>query len=157
MSPFGKYAKRSLLPFLGDTLSWLTRTAMTKDVRDIKSHPAYPNTDPTTGNIGTCHLYISRYATQVNRQHINGVMEVVERTHNVTTLFNNTSSVYSCINYQIYSLTFTPFLLISEIHSILANLRASLYYMRQITMHALDYIDTATTSILSLHVLPADL
>ena len=36
MSPFSKHAKRSLLPFLRDSLSWLTRTAMTKDVKDIK-------------------------------------------------------------------------------------------------------------------------
>ena len=36
MSPFSKCAKRNLLPFLGDTLSWLTRTAMTKDIKNIK-------------------------------------------------------------------------------------------------------------------------
>ena len=36
ISPLNKYAKRSLLPFLGDTLSWLTRTATPKDVEDIK-------------------------------------------------------------------------------------------------------------------------
>ena len=36
MSPLRKCSKRSLLPFLGDSLSWLTRTAMTRDVRDIK-------------------------------------------------------------------------------------------------------------------------
>ena len=35
MSPLSKCTKRSLLPFLGDALSWLTRTAMTRDVRDI--------------------------------------------------------------------------------------------------------------------------
>ena len=57
MSPLSKHAKRSLLPFLGDALSWLTRTAMTRDVRDIKkSQAADWNTGPTTGNIGTCHL-----------------------------------------------------------------------------------------------------
>ena len=36
MSTLNKHTKRSLLPFLGDTLSWLTGTVMTKDVRDIK-------------------------------------------------------------------------------------------------------------------------
>ena len=36
MSPLSKYTKRSLLPFLGDVLSWLTGTATTKDVRIIK-------------------------------------------------------------------------------------------------------------------------
>ena len=37
-------------------------------------------------------LNITRYATQVNRQHINTVMDTVERTHqDVTTLYNITS------------------------------------------------------------------
>ena len=57
MSPLSKCAKRNLLPFLGDALSWLTGTAMTRDERhQEKSQPADQNTDPTTGNIGTCHL-----------------------------------------------------------------------------------------------------
>ena len=37
LAPLCKHAKRSLLPFLGDALSWLTGTAMTRDVRDIKT------------------------------------------------------------------------------------------------------------------------
>ena len=42
MSTLNKHTKRSLLPFLGDALSWLTGTAMTKDVRDIKkSQPTH--------------------------------------------------------------------------------------------------------------------
>ena len=64
-----------------------------------------------------------------------------------TTPFNITSSIYIHINYQQIPL---------HIHSILGNLRDSLYYMRQIAMHMLDYIDTATTGILSPHVLPVD-
>ena len=32
-----KHMRRSLLPFLGDTLSWLTGTATTKDVNAIKT------------------------------------------------------------------------------------------------------------------------
>ena len=32
-SPLNKCMKRSILPFLGDALSWFTRTAMTKDIR----------------------------------------------------------------------------------------------------------------------------
>ena len=67
-------------------------------------------------------------------------MEAVQRTHNdVTILFNITSSIYTHINYQ---------QMLLHICSILANLRDSLYYMRQIAMHAMDYIDAATTSIL---------
>ena len=41
-------------------------------------------------------------------------------------------------------------------HSILAILRDSLYYMRQIAMHTVDYIDAATTGIVSPHVLPVE-
>ena len=73
------------------------------------------------------------------------MMQAVQRTHNdITTLFNITSSIYTHINYQ----------QILHICSILANLRDSLYYMRQMAMHALDHIEAATTSILSPHVLP---
>ena len=83
----------------------------------------------------------------VNRQHINTVMEVVERTHNnVTTLFNIMSSIYTHINYQ---------QILLHIHSILANLRDSLYYMRQPCMQWTTQ-DTITTVILSPHVLPAE-
>ena len=75
-------------------------------------------------------------------------MEAVERTHNdVTTLFNITSSIYTHINCQ---------QIILHMHSILANLRDSLYYMRQIAMHTVDYIDAATTGILSPHVFPVE-
>ena len=46
--------------------------------------------------------------------------------------------------------------IVLHIHSILANLRDSLYYMRQVAMHVMDYIDAATTGILSPHVLPVE-
>ena len=35
--PLNKHTRRNLLPFLGDVLNWLTRTATAKDVRHIKS------------------------------------------------------------------------------------------------------------------------
>ena len=56
-------------------------------------------------------------------------------------------SIYNCINYQ---------QILLHIHSILAKLTDSLYYMRQIAMHVMDYIDTTTTGILSPHVLPVE-
>ena len=126
MSPLSKCTKRSLLHCLGDTHNWLTRTAATKDLRDIKrSQPVYQNTDPTTGNIGTCHLDIKHHqiCMQVNIQHISALMEAVERTLNdVTKLFNITSSLYTHINH---------WQILLHIHSFLANFRDSLYYMRQ--------------------------
>ena len=35
-SNYNRHVRRSLLPFLGDALSWLTGTATTKDVNTIK-------------------------------------------------------------------------------------------------------------------------
>ena len=65
-----------------------------------KSQPAYQNTDPRTGNIDTCHLNTKHHQICHTRQHINTVMETVERTHNgITTLFNINISIYTCINY----------------------------------------------------------
>ena len=91
---------------------------------------------------------VTRYATQVNRQHINLVMEAVERTHqDIITLYNITSSLYTSLNYQQIGL---------HICSILANLRDSLCYMGQVAMHAMGYIDTAMTGILSPHVPPVE-
>ena len=42
------------------------------------------------------------------------------------------------------------------IHSIPANLQDSLYYMREVTMHTMDYIDAAMAGVLSPHVLPVE-
>ena len=93
------------LTFLGDTLSWLTRTATTKDVQNIKKRVNPLIETQTQQEERLKHaisiLNVASYATQFNRQHINAVMEAVERTHNnVTTLFNITSSIYTYINYQ---------------------------------------------------------
>ena len=40
--------------------------------------------------------------------------------------------------------------------TILAYLRDSLTYMRQVAIHTMDYVDTATTNILSLDILPVE-
>ena len=93
-------------------------------------------------------LNITRYATQVNRQHINIVMSAAENTHqDVMTLYNITHSLYSSLTYQ---------QIVLHILSILANLWDCLYNMREGAMHTMDYIDAATTGILSPHVLPVE-
>ena len=152
VSPFNKHTRGSLLPFLGDALSWLTGTATTKDVNSIKNRVnqliAVQHKQQETLVHIISVLNVTRYATQVNRQCINLVMDAVERTHyHDTTLYNITSSLYTNLNYQ---------QIVLHIHSILANLRDSLYYMRQVSMHARDYIDAAPTGILSPHVLPVE-
>ena len=146
------FNRQSLLPFLGDDLSWLTGTATTKDVNRIKNRVnqliAMQHKQQETLVHIISVLNVTRYVTLVNRQHINLIMDAVERTHQVVImLYNITSSLYTSLNYQ---------QIVLYIHSILANLRDTLYYMRQVTMHAMDYIDAATTGILSPHILPVE-
>ena len=78
-------------------------------------------------------LNITRYATQMNRQHINIVMSAAEKTHqDVTSLYNITHSLYSSLSYQ---------QIVLHICSILANLWDSLYYIERSchTQHGLHW------------------
>ena len=63
--------RRSLLPFLGDTLRWLTGTATTKDVNSIKHHVNQITETQSTQQETLVHiisiLNVTRYAAQVNR------------------------------------------------------------------------------------------
>ena len=73
-----KCTRRSILPFLGDGLSWLTGTATTKDVSSIKTRinqmiATQHNQQETLVHVISV-LNVTRYATQVNREHINIVM-----------------------------------------------------------------------------------
>ena len=140
--------RRSPLPILGDSLSWLTGTAITKDVNGIKTRinqliATQHNQQETLVHV---ILNVMRYVTQGNRQHINIIKNAVEKTHqDVTTLYNIMHSLYSSLSYQ---------QIILHTQSILANLQDSLYYMREVAIHTMYYIDAATTRILSLQVLP---
>ena len=135
---------------MGDTLSQLTETATAKDVNSIKTRinqliNTQHNQQETLVHVISI-LNIAGYATQVNRQHINIVMSAAEKMHeDVTTLYKITHSLYSSLSYQQIFL---------EICSILANLQDSLYYMGEVAIHTMDYIDAATTGIPSPHVLP---
>ena len=72
-------------------------------------------------------------------------MGAVEKTHrDITMLYNIMHSLYNSLNYQ---------QIILHTGSILANLWDSLYYMREVAIHTMDWIDAATTGILSPNVL----
>ena len=65
----------------------------------------------------------------------------------VNTLFNITDVLTQCIRYQqIYTYA----------NTILAFLRDSLMYMRQVAMQTLDYSDAAMTNIMSPNILPVE-
>ena len=146
-----KHMERSPLPILGDALSWLTGTATTTDINAIKTRInqfvfTQQSQQETLVHVISI-LNVTRYATQLNRQHINILLDTTEKTHqDITTLYNITSiSLYNNLSYQ---------QIILLIRSILANLQDSLHYMQEIAMHTMDYIDVATMGILSPHVLP---
>ena len=85
--------RRSLLPFLGDTLSLLTGTATTKDINAIKTRINHLITTQQNQLDTLVHvisiLNVTRYATQVNRQDVNILMDTMEQTHqDFITLYN---------------------------------------------------------------------
>ena len=149
-SNYNKCVRRSLLPFLGDALCWLTGTASSKDVNSIKKRVNQLITTQSTQQEAIVHivsiLNVTRYAVQVNRQHINIIMDKVDETvKDVNNLYNLTTSLATSLSYC---------QLILHIKSVLANLWDSLCYIRTVSMHTMDYIDAATTGTLSPHILP---
>ena len=131
-------------------ISWLTGIAKTKDVNSIKTRinqliTTQHNQQETLVHVISI-LNITRYTTQVNRQHINIVMSAAEKTHqDVMTLYNIMHSLYSSLSYQ---------QIVLHIQSLFANLWHSVYYMREVAIQTMDNIDAVTTGILSPHVLP---
>ena len=76
--------RRSLLPFLGDALRWLTGTATTKDINNIKMWINQLIAMQSLQQETLVHiisiLNITRYAAQVNRHSINILMDVARAT-----------------------------------------------------------------------------
>ena len=110
--------KRSLLPFLGTALSWLTGTATTKDICNIKSRINQLIETQTLQHNTLVHivsiLNITRYATQVNRHSINNLIDAVHATsQDIDNLYNLTTSLAASINLN---------QMILHIRSVFANL-----------------------------------
>ena len=120
--------KRSLLPFLGDALWWLTGTATTKDVSSIKAHVNQLIETQSTQQDTLVHivsiLNVTRYAAQVNGHIINVLMDKVDETsqdvnnlHNLTTSWppvsaitnSNCTSGQSWQTFEIHYPTFKQF------------------------------------------------
>ena len=149
-SNHNNHLRRSLLPFLGNTLPWLTGTATTKDVKNIKKRVNQLTKAHLMQQESLFHiisiLNITWHAAQVNRHSINVIMDKVNETvHDVNNLYNLTTSLATSLSYH---------QLILHTRSVLENLQDSLSYIRTISMHTMDYVDAATTGTLSPHVLP---
>ena len=130
-------------------LSWLTGTAITKDINSIKKRVNQLIAAQSTQQQSIVHivsiLNVTRYAAQVNRQHINIVMDTVDKTVHINNLYNITTSLYTSLSYH---------QLVLHIRYVFANLQDSLSYIRTVSMHAMDYIDATITGTLSSHILP---
>ena len=101
-SKHNNHIRRSLLPFLGDTLSWLTGTATTKDVNNIKKRVNQLIEAQSTQQETLVHiisiLNVTRYVTQVNRHSINVLMDKVDKTvQDVNNLYNLTTSLATAL------------------------------------------------------------
>ena len=97
--------KRSLLPFLGTTLSWLTGMATTKDICSIKTRInqliAMPSSQCNTLVHIVSILNVTQYATQVNRHSINNLIDAVHTaTQDINNLYNVTTSLASRITFN---------------------------------------------------------
>ena len=112
------HCRRSLLPFLGDALSWLMGTATTKDIYSIQTQINQLIATQTSQHNTLVHivsiLNITRYATQVNRHSINTFIDAVHTTsQGINNLYNLTTSVATSINFN---------QMILHIRSVFANL-----------------------------------
>ena len=141
---------RSLLPFLGDALSWLMGTATTKDVNSVKSRVNQLIEAQSTQKDAIVHivsiLNVTRYTAQVNRQHTNILMDRVdEMVKDVDNLYNITTSLPTSLSYH---------QLVLHLRFVLANLWDSLSYIKGVSIHIMDYINAATTGTLLPHIYP---
>ena len=91
-------------------------------------------------------LNITTYATQVNRQKINEVMDALQKANqDMNILLNATDVLTQHLRYHhIYTYA----------HTIFGYLRDCLTYMKKVTTHIIDYVDATTPNILSPDTLP---
>ena len=117
--------RRSLLPFLGDALSWLTGIASTKDINTIKTWINKLIATQLSQQATLVHvisiLNVTRYATQVSRHSINILIDVARATsHDINNLYTLTTSLTTSISFH---------QLVLHIRSVFAKLRDSLNYI----------------------------
>ena len=97
--------RRSLLPFLGTALSWLTGTATTKDICSIKTRINQLIATQSSQCNTLVHvisiLNVTQYATQVNRHSINNLIDAIHAaTQDINNLYNITTSLMLSITFN---------------------------------------------------------
>ena len=125
-------------------------TATTKDIHSIRARINQLIATQSSQCNTLVHivsiLNVTHYATQVNRHSINKLIEAVHTaSQDIENLYNVTTSLASSISFN---------QMIFHIRSVFVNLHDSIHYLRSLSTHTKDYIDAATSGILSPHVLP---
>ena len=125
-------------------------TATTKDIHSIKTRINQLIATQSSQHNTLVHivsiLNVTRYATQVNRHSINNLIDAVCTTsQDINNLYNLTMSLAASINFN---------QMILHIRLVIANLWDSLHYLWTVSTHTMEYIDAATSGILSPHALP---
>ena len=97
--------RRSLMPFLGDALRWLTGTATAKDVNNIKMRINQLIVTQSSQQETLVHiisiLNITGHAAQVNRHSINNLMDKVDAaSHDINTIYNLTMSLATSVSFH---------------------------------------------------------
>ena len=100
-----RQCRRSLLPLLGDALSWLIGTATTRDIHSIKTQINQLIATQASQCNTLVHivsiLNITRYVTQVNRHSINTLIDAICTTsQDINNLYNLTTSLATSINFN---------------------------------------------------------
>ena len=127
---------------------------MTKDICSIKARINQLIATQSSQRDTLVHivsiLNITHYATQVNRHSINKLIDTVHTaSQDIDNLYNVTTSLASSISFN---------QMILHIRSVFANLCDYIHYLQSLSTHTKDYIDAATSGMLSPHALPvADL
>ena len=98
-------SKRSLLPFLGDAVKLVTGRDTTRDTWEIKQHVNQIRQSQCKQQETVVHvisiLNVTRYATQVNRQKLNEVIDALQRSNeDLGRLFNITEILTQHNRYQ---------------------------------------------------------
>ena len=114
--------RRSLLPFLGDALRWLTGTATTKDINSIKMPMNQLIATQSLQQETIVHiisiLNITKYAAQLNRHSINTLMDAARATsHDINNLYTLTTSLTTSNNFHSWCSILGQCLLTFMIHS----------------------------------------
>ena len=89
-------------------------------------------------------LNLTCYETQVNRQWINIILQELTKS-NGDISFNITNQLATQVQVQN---------IVLHLRAMLANVKDCLHFMKQLVNHVLEYIDTATTSTLTPHLIP---